>query len=97
VVSPLVASRMLGACMTHIYAWMKSGELVSYRYGRSRRIVVQSIHDLIARRIAADKAGWQPINAQPPQDWRQEKRAKLEAATSQRRRARDDQQELIAD
>jgi hypothetical protein len=91
---------MLGVCLTIVYRLMKTGELVSFRSSQSRRIVVQSIHDHIARQVAADRDGWRPLNAQPPQDWRQEKRTKG-AATSQKQRARiarlqttDDQQKI---
>jgi hypothetical protein len=52
VVKPRVAWRMLGCSNTHGYALLNAGELESFRDGKSRKIVVKSIHDYIARRLA---------------------------------------------
>jgi excisionase family DNA binding protein len=61
-VTPRTAKRMLGCGTTRLYDLLNSGELQSYRDGKSRRIVVASLRDFVDRRIAAekvkDKAGW---------------------------------------
>jgi len=51
-VKPRVAWRMLGCGNTKGYELLKSGELQSFHDGRSRKIVVKSIHDFIARGLA---------------------------------------------
>jgi len=53
VVKPRVAWKMLACSNTHGYELLASGELESYLDGRSRKITVDSIHRLIARRLAA--------------------------------------------
>jgi hypothetical protein len=55
-----------------MYKLLRTGALVSYRDGRSRRVVVSSIHDHIARQLAADPTGWRQIHPRP-----QERRRKL--------------------
>src|SRR5262249_32282862 len=54
VVSPRRARHMLDCGNTRLYELLKS-ELESYLDGRSRKIVVASIHRHIARRLAAEK------------------------------------------
>lgn len=66
-VSPKEAARLLELGQTRIYTLMRRGVLVSYRDGRTRRITMQSIHDHMARQLAADGARWQQINPRPPQ------------------------------
>jgi hypothetical protein len=56
VVKPKVAWQMLACSNTHGYELLAAGELESFRDGRSRKITVESIHRLIARRLAAEKA-----------------------------------------
>ena len=54
VVPPRVAWKMLSCCNTRGYELLADGELESYRDGKSRRITVNSIMALIARRLAAE-------------------------------------------
>jgi hypothetical protein len=56
VVKPKVAWQMLACSNTHGYQLLAAGELESFRDGRSRKITVESIHRLIARRLAAERA-----------------------------------------
>jgi excisionase family DNA binding protein len=49
VVSPKVAGRMLDVGETTIYALIGSGQLESYKDGKSRKILVRSIHARIER------------------------------------------------
>ena len=53
-VRPKIAWRMLGCGNTRGYELLAAGELASFRDGKSRKIVVSSIHDYIARQIAAE-------------------------------------------
>lgn len=55
-VPPLEAARLLSLGMTKIYRLMRTGELISYRDGRARRITMESIHEHMARRLADDNA-----------------------------------------
>jgi hypothetical protein len=57
VVSPRRARHMLDCGNTRLYELLKTNELESYLDGRSRKIVVGSIHRLIATRLAAQRAG----------------------------------------
>jgi hypothetical protein len=52
VVSPRRARYMLDCGNTRLYELLKLKELESYLDGRSRKITVASIHQLIARRLA---------------------------------------------
>jgi hypothetical protein len=52
-VPPKVAGQMLGYGVTHVYALMKRGELQSFLDGGARRILVASIDDYVARKVAA--------------------------------------------
>jgi len=56
VVKPKIAWKMLACSNTRGYQLIAAGELESFRDGRSRKITVESIHRLIARRLAAEKA-----------------------------------------
>jgi hypothetical protein len=56
VVKPKVAWKLLACSNTRGYELIAAGELESFRDGRSRKITVASIHRLIARRLAAEKA-----------------------------------------
>jgi excisionase family DNA binding protein len=54
VVTPREASHMLAVCLSTVYNLMRTGELQNYRDGsRMRRIPTESIHNYIARRVAA--------------------------------------------
>ena len=65
-VPPQEAARLLSLGMWRIYQLMRTGELVSYRDGRARRITMASIHDRMARQIAAASAdGWRRIEPNP--------------------------------
>jgi hypothetical protein len=52
VVSPKVAWKMLACGNTRGYELLATGELESYKDGRSRKITVASIKALVARRLA---------------------------------------------
>ena len=56
VVKPKVAWKLLACSNNRGYELIAAGELESFRDGRSRKITVASIHRLIARRLAAEKA-----------------------------------------
>jgi hypothetical protein len=66
VVKPKVAWKMLGCGNTHGYELLELGELDSYLDGRSRKITVESLHRLIARRLAAAKSSKSPAQGSPP-------------------------------
>jgi hypothetical protein len=57
VVKPKAAWKMLACSNTRGYELLAAGELDSFLDGRSRKITVDSIHRLIARRLAAAKNG----------------------------------------
>jgi excisionase family DNA binding protein len=60
VVKPKVAWKLLACSNTRGYELIASGELESFRDGRSRKITVESIHRLIARRLAAEREATAP-------------------------------------
>jgi len=67
-VPPQEAARLLSLGIWRIYALMRTGELESYRDGRARRITMASIHDRMARQIAAaHDEGWRRITPNPAQ------------------------------
>jgi excisionase family DNA binding protein len=53
-VPPKAAAQMLGYGVTHLYKLLNAGELASFADGGARRILVQSIHEYIERRLKAD-------------------------------------------
>lgn len=56
-VSPVHARAMLDCGQTRLYELLNSGEILSVKAGKSRRIVVASIHDYVRRLVAqAEKA-----------------------------------------
>jgi hypothetical protein len=55
---------MLSMGISRLYRLLRTGVLQSYRDGRSRRVVVASIHEHIARQVAAD-AAWRQIHPRP--------------------------------
>jgi excisionase family DNA binding protein len=92
-VSPLEAARLLSLGISRVYQLMRSGELVSYRDGRLRRITMASVHDHMTRQLAAASAsGWQQWEHNPAQRRKQQQTAK--AAAPPKRRA---QHELPAE
>jgi excisionase family DNA binding protein len=57
------AGAMLGKCKDRVYDLLRSGELESYRDGRSRRITVASIKRYVDRQLALSRTftpGWWP-------------------------------------
>ena len=54
-VPPKDAWRLLGISNSTGYELLAAGELNSFRLGRARRITVESIRQLVARRLAAAK------------------------------------------
>jgi excisionase family DNA binding protein len=54
-VKPKTACRMLDVGLTRLYELLGERELESYTDGRSRKITTASIHDYVARRLAAAK------------------------------------------
>jgi hypothetical protein len=54
-VKPRVAWQLLQCSNTRGYELLKSGELESFRDGGSRKIIVASIKDYIARRQEAER------------------------------------------
>ena len=58
-VKPAVAWQLLGIGNTHGYALLRSGELVSYLDGSSRKITTESIRNYIARRVATSRGVFQ--------------------------------------
>jgi excisionase family DNA binding protein len=76
VVSPEGAAQMLGIKVSKLYLLLKAGELENYSCGRARRVVVASIHDYIARRLAESAAtGWQTWQHNPISRRQREERA----------------------
>jgi hypothetical protein len=53
-VSPTRAKIMLDLGLTSVYALIGSGELESFRIGKSRRITTRSIYALVERKLAAE-------------------------------------------
>jgi hypothetical protein len=53
--SPRETWEALSIGSTKGYELLGSGELVSYHEGKARRILVSSIRDYVARRLAAEK------------------------------------------
>jgi len=64
-VPPREASRLLSVGMSRLYQLMRTGELESYRDGRSRRITMASIQKRMARQLADSTGEWRQINPQP--------------------------------
>jgi hypothetical protein len=75
--------------VSRIYELMREGELINFRSGKSRRVLVQSIHEYVGRRLAESGGAWRPVVGQPPMSGRQQ--AKPEAT-----RTSTDQTELNA-
>jgi len=62
VTSPKVARVLIDCSMTRLYELLNSGEITSYRDGKSRKIIVASLNDLIERRLREEGSkelrGW---------------------------------------
>jgi hypothetical protein len=56
VVTPRAACLMLSCSRKRLYQLLADGELISFTNGRSRRVTVASIKELVARGIAASAA-----------------------------------------
>jgi excisionase family DNA binding protein len=65
VVAPKEAWRMLGVSNSTGYELLADGELDSIKFGRARRITVESIHRLIARRLARGAAERPGVHHEP--------------------------------
>jgi len=63
-VPPSQAAHLLSIGISRLYRLLRTGKLASYRDGRSRRIPMTSIHEHIARQVAADTA-WRQIHPRP--------------------------------
>ena len=64
--SPAETARVLSVSLSKVYDLMRKGELSSYRDGRSRRVLMSSIHEYVARRVAdTDNGGWQTWEHNP--------------------------------
>ena len=74
-VPPSQAALMLSMGISRLYRLLRTGVLQSYRDGRSRRVVVTSIHDHIARQLAADPVGWRQIHPRPQERRRRASKA----------------------
>jgi excisionase family DNA binding protein len=57
VVSPGRAQQMLDCGEARVYELLKTGELRSYKDGKSRKILVASVHAYIERKLAEAAAG----------------------------------------
>lgn len=61
-VAPKKACRMLDCSMTRLYELLNSKEIKSYRDGKSRRILVESLRSYVSRQCAAEhtkpRRGW---------------------------------------
>jgi excisionase family DNA binding protein len=62
VVSPKAACLLIDCSNTRLYELLNSGEISSYRDGKSRKIIVASLKDLIERRlreeVSKEQRGW---------------------------------------
>jgi hypothetical protein len=87
VVSPRLARQILDCGNTRLYELLKNNELESFLDGRSRKIVVASIHAYVARKLAAAVI---TTDAEPPRRVRPRKLSEVTAATHQTRSTRRD-------
>jgi excisionase family DNA binding protein len=61
VVRPREACKMLSVGLTRLYELLHEGQLDSFRYGRSRRITIASIHAYVERQLATTGGtSWEP-------------------------------------
>ena len=60
VVSPRRAQQLLDVGHSRLYELLSQGELQSYKDGKSRKIVVASIKEYVARKLAAASENGQP-------------------------------------
>jgi len=97
VVPPKEAARLLSLGISSVYMLMRTGELQNYEDGRNRRIITTSIHDYIARRLAAGDGKWQQWRYSPSRRRERQRSASPKAAAPSKRRARTDQHELTTE
>ena len=65
-IPPAETAHVLSVSLSKVYDLMRKGELSSYRDGRSRRVLMSSIHEYVARRVAdTDNGGWQTWEHNP--------------------------------
>jgi excisionase family DNA binding protein len=64
-VSPREAARLLSLGVSRVYQLMRAGELQNYEDGRARRILMTSVHDYVARRLADSAGKWEPWQHNP--------------------------------
>jgi hypothetical protein len=85
-VSPKIAWHMIGCSPAYGYGLLKTGQIESFTLGKARRILVASIHEFVARRLAAGAAG-EPRNQphKPALAARLAKRAAREATLRHKR------------
>lgn len=57
IISPRRAQAMLDVGHSRLYELLAAGELKSFKDGKSRKILVASIRDYVARRLAASQDG----------------------------------------
>jgi len=60
VVSPKKGALILDVGLTRIYELINSGEIESFRAGKSRKIVLESLKAYVARQLAAEVTRQQP-------------------------------------
>lgn len=56
-VRPKVAARILDVSVAYLYELLARGDLVSYRDGAARKIMVDSLRAYVARRVAEEASG----------------------------------------
>src|SRR5450631_3554803 len=61
-ISPKNARKVIGCGNTRFYELLNSGEIQSYTDGRSRKVLVASLRDYVARQLTAEaskeRKGW---------------------------------------
>jgi excisionase family DNA binding protein len=63
--TPRETCQALSVGMTKLYELLAAGELVSYRDGRSRRILVSSIRAYVVKRLAESPKPQLPVKGDP--------------------------------
>jgi len=96
-VSAREACRLLSIGMYHLYALMRSGEIRSFHCGQARRITVASIHDYIARQLAANDGKWRQIKYRRQGLKARQEQQVTKPAALPKRRTRVNQQQLFTE
>jgi excisionase family DNA binding protein len=60
VVSPRSGALILDIGLTRVYELINSGEIESYRDGKSRKIILDSLRSYVARQLAAEATKQRP-------------------------------------